>query len=182
MDGMDYCYFLSFIQSVTLQYIAVVVPNMSMPIHCALWYTDCWYIGFSHRCSTAAEDLNRRWDNPCPRLHPTIYHTKGLLQYMQMIGKVPLVSTPISSLLYLILTSLELSAHGCNYWLTSLQSKSKCRLNVYNAVFYLWLKGFLWLSWSLSEEEHFYLWLLSHAVLYTQRHQKPSVYWQQDWR
>lgn len=44
-----------------------------------------------HRCSTAAEDLNRRWDNPCPRLHPTIYHTKGLLQYMQMIGKVPLV-------------------------------------------------------------------------------------------
>ncbi|XP_078313843.1 cytosolic carboxypeptidase 1-like isoform X2 [Crassostrea virginica] len=44
-----------------------------------------------HRCSTGAEDLNRRWDNPCPRLHPTIYHSKGLLQYMQMIGKVPLV-------------------------------------------------------------------------------------------
>ncbi|XP_061172292.1 cytosolic carboxypeptidase 1-like [Saccostrea echinata] len=44
-----------------------------------------------HRCSTAAEDLNRRWDNPCPKLHPTIYHAKGLLQYMQMIGKVPMV-------------------------------------------------------------------------------------------
>lgn len=45
----------------------------------------------SHRCSLAAEDLNRRWDNPCPRLHPTIFHTKGLLQYMQMINKTPLV-------------------------------------------------------------------------------------------
>ena len=51
----------------------------------------CWFVD-SHRCSTGAEDLNRRWDNPCPRLHPTIYHSKGLLQYMQMIGKVPLVS------------------------------------------------------------------------------------------
>ncbi|KAK3098121.1 hypothetical protein FSP39_016346 [Pinctada imbricata] len=44
-----------------------------------------------HRCSMAAEDLNRRWDNPCPKLHPTIYHTKGLLQYLQMINKVPMV-------------------------------------------------------------------------------------------
>ena len=38
-----------------------------------------------------AEDLNRRWMNPCPKLHPTIYHTKGLLQYLHMINKVPLV-------------------------------------------------------------------------------------------
>ncbi|XP_033749645.1 LOW QUALITY PROTEIN: cytosolic carboxypeptidase 1-like [Pecten maximus] len=48
-------------------------------------------INGNHRCSVAAEDLNRRWDNPCPRLHPTIYHTKGMLQYMQMISKIPLV-------------------------------------------------------------------------------------------
>jgi len=41
----------------------------------------------------AGEDLNRRWDNPCPKLHPTIYHTKGLLQYLQMLNKQPLVST-----------------------------------------------------------------------------------------
>ncbi|KAJ8304681.1 hypothetical protein KUTeg_018264, partial [Tegillarca granosa] len=46
-------------------------------------------INGNHRCSLAAEDLNRRWDNPCPKLHPTIYHTKGLLQYMQMINKTP---------------------------------------------------------------------------------------------
>ncbi|KAH3841440.1 cytosolic carboxypeptidase 1-like [Dreissena polymorpha] len=48
-------------------------------------------INGNHRCSLAAEDLNRRWDNPCPRIHPTIYHCKGLLQYMQMINKIPLV-------------------------------------------------------------------------------------------
>ncbi|KAL4227460.1 Cytosolic carboxypeptidase 1 [Mactra antiquata] len=48
-------------------------------------------INGNHRCSLAAEDLNRRWDNPCPKLHPTIYHTKGLLQYLQMINKTPLV-------------------------------------------------------------------------------------------
>lgn len=114
---------------------------MSKPIPCVLWYTDCWYIDFSHRCSTAAEDLNRRWDNPCPRLHPTIYHTKGLLQYMQMIGKVPLVRTTISSWLYLMLTSLQLSAHSCNYWLKSLQrkaySRAKCVI-MYNVLFCDW--------------------------------------------
>ncbi|XP_052795258.1 cytosolic carboxypeptidase 1-like [Mya arenaria] len=48
-------------------------------------------INGNHRCSLAGEDLNRRWDNPCPRLHPTIFHCKGLLQYLQMINKAPLV-------------------------------------------------------------------------------------------
>ena len=46
---------------------------------------------YSHRCSLVAEDLNRRWANPCPKLHPTIYHTKGLLQYLKYSGRVPLV-------------------------------------------------------------------------------------------
>ncbi|CAH1796187.1 unnamed protein product [Owenia fusiformis] len=48
-------------------------------------------INGTHRCSMVAEDLNRRWLHPCPKLHPTIYHTKGLLQYMQSINKAPLV-------------------------------------------------------------------------------------------
>ncbi|KAL3865591.1 hypothetical protein ACJMK2_042966 [Sinanodonta woodiana] len=48
-------------------------------------------INGNHRSSLAAEDLNRRWDNPCPKLHPTIYHSKGLLQYLQLINKTPLV-------------------------------------------------------------------------------------------
>lgn len=46
----------------------------------------------SHRCSLVAEDLNRRWMHPCPKLHPTIYHTKGLLQYLHLLNKAPLVS------------------------------------------------------------------------------------------
>ena len=46
---------------------------------------------FSHRCSLTGEDLNRCWLLPCPKLHPTIYHTKGLLQFLAMINKPPLV-------------------------------------------------------------------------------------------
>ncbi|XP_048419122.2 cytosolic carboxypeptidase 4 isoform X1 [Stegostoma tigrinum] len=44
-----------------------------------------------HRCSLSGEDLNRQWSEPKPDLHPTIYHTKGLLNYMRSIGKTPLV-------------------------------------------------------------------------------------------
>jgi len=46
----------------------------------------------SHRCSLVTEDLNRRWYHPCPKRHPTIYHTKGLMQYLQQaIGRGPLI-------------------------------------------------------------------------------------------
>ncbi|XP_076444257.1 cytosolic carboxypeptidase 1-like [Babylonia areolata] len=48
-------------------------------------------INGNHRSSLVAEDLNRRWLKPCPRLHPTIYHTKGLLQYLSAVNKSPLV-------------------------------------------------------------------------------------------
>ncbi|XP_077988802.1 cytosolic carboxypeptidase 1-like isoform X2 [Glandiceps talaboti] len=48
-------------------------------------------INGSHRCSLSGEDLNRRWQDPSSALHPTIYHTKGLLQYLQLINKSPLV-------------------------------------------------------------------------------------------
>ncbi|RXM32326.1 Cytosolic carboxypeptidase 1 [Acipenser ruthenus] len=37
------------------------------------------------------EDLNRQWQSPNPDLHPTIYHTKGLLQYLAAIQRTPLV-------------------------------------------------------------------------------------------
>lgn len=36
----------------------------------------------SHRCSLAGVDLNRVWDEPSPDLHPTIFHTKGIIQYL----------------------------------------------------------------------------------------------------
>ncbi|XP_069785882.1 cytosolic carboxypeptidase 1 isoform X4 [Narcine bancroftii] len=48
-------------------------------------------INGSHRCSLSGEDLNRQWSNPHPELHPTIYHTKGLLQYLASIQRTPLV-------------------------------------------------------------------------------------------
>ncbi|KAM9392828.1 cytosolic carboxypeptidase 1 isoform 2-T2 [Pholidichthys leucotaenia] len=48
-------------------------------------------INGNHRCSLSGEDLNRQWQNPNPELHPTIYHTKGLLQYLAHIQRAPLV-------------------------------------------------------------------------------------------
>ncbi|XP_059172169.1 cytosolic carboxypeptidase 1-like isoform X2 [Physella acuta] len=48
-------------------------------------------INGSHRSSLVGEDLNRRWGKPCSILHPTIYHTKGLLQYLSAINKPPLI-------------------------------------------------------------------------------------------
>lgn len=49
-------------------------------------------INGSHRCSLAGVDLNRVWDKPNPSLHPTIYHAKGLIQYMtDVLHKKPFV-------------------------------------------------------------------------------------------
>uniref|UniRef100_A0A3B4WEU1 Cytosolic carboxypeptidase 1 n=1 Tax=Seriola lalandi dorsalis TaxID=1841481 RepID=A0A3B4WEU1_SERLL len=45
----------------------------------------------NHRCSLSGEDLNRQWQSPNPDLHPTIYHTKSLLQYLAHIQRAPLV-------------------------------------------------------------------------------------------
>uniref|UniRef100_H3DED1 Cytosolic carboxypeptidase 1 n=1 Tax=Tetraodon nigroviridis TaxID=99883 RepID=H3DED1_TETNG len=47
-------------------------------------------INGNHRCSLSGEDLNRQWQNPNPELHPTIYHTKSLLQYLAHIQRAPL--------------------------------------------------------------------------------------------
>ncbi|XP_068616800.1 cytosolic carboxypeptidase 1 [Brachionichthys hirsutus] len=48
-------------------------------------------INGNHRCSLSGEDLNRQWQNPNPELHPTIHHTKSLLQYLAHIQRAPLV-------------------------------------------------------------------------------------------
>ncbi|XP_014670329.1 PREDICTED: cytosolic carboxypeptidase 4-like isoform X2 [Priapulus caudatus] len=48
-------------------------------------------INGNHRCSLTGEDLNRKWSNPCPVLHPTVYHTKQLARFMVASGKPPLV-------------------------------------------------------------------------------------------
>lgn len=57
---------------------------------------SCFTFCFSHRCSLSGDDLNRRWINPSMLLHPTIYHAKGLLLYLQSIEKTPLVSTQMA--------------------------------------------------------------------------------------
>ncbi|CAG9135619.1 unnamed protein product [Plutella xylostella] len=43
----------------------------------------------SHRCGLTNEDLNRRWCKPNPILHPSIYHTKGLMEYLARVWKRP---------------------------------------------------------------------------------------------
>ncbi|XP_055978498.1 cytosolic carboxypeptidase 1 isoform X1 [Sorex fumeus] len=48
-------------------------------------------INGNHRCSLSGEDLNRQWQSPNPDLHPTIYHAKGLLQYLAAVNRLPLV-------------------------------------------------------------------------------------------
>ncbi|NWV34480.1 CBPC4 carboxypeptidase, partial [Grantiella picta] len=48
-------------------------------------------INGNQRCSLSGDDLNRQWLTPNPQLHPTIYHTKGLLYYLCSIGRAPLV-------------------------------------------------------------------------------------------
>ncbi|XP_067171787.1 cytosolic carboxypeptidase 1 isoform X3 [Apteryx mantelli] len=54
-------------------------------------------INGNHRCSLSGEDLNRQWQNPNPDLHPTIYHAKGLLQYLASIKRLPLALPKILS-------------------------------------------------------------------------------------
>ncbi|XP_046872476.1 cytosolic carboxypeptidase 4-like [Hypomesus transpacificus] len=48
-------------------------------------------INGTHRCALNGEDLNRQWLKPDSLLSPTIYHTKGLLYYLNSIGRTPLV-------------------------------------------------------------------------------------------
>uniref|UniRef100_H0UWK9 tubulin-glutamate carboxypeptidase n=1 Tax=Cavia porcellus TaxID=10141 RepID=H0UWK9_CAVPO len=48
-------------------------------------------INGNHRCSLRGEDLNRQWLAPKAHLQPTIYHAKGLLQYLSSIGRGPVV-------------------------------------------------------------------------------------------
>lgn len=43
----------------------------------------------NHRCSLAGCDLNRKWRNPHPILHPTIYKTRLLFSYLKSHDIVP---------------------------------------------------------------------------------------------
>ena len=43
------------------------------------------FLPFSHRCGLTGEDLNRRWKHPNAQLHPSIYHSKGIVEYIHTI-------------------------------------------------------------------------------------------------
>ncbi|KAL0901362.1 hypothetical protein ABMA27_006640 [Loxostege sticticalis] len=51
--------------------------------------TPCELWADIHRCGLTNEDLNRRWCKPSPVLHPSIYHTKGLIEYLVRVWKKP---------------------------------------------------------------------------------------------
>ncbi|KAH0628223.1 hypothetical protein JD844_009097 [Phrynosoma platyrhinos] len=68
-------------QSLRESYIFKIVPMLNPD----------GVINGNHRCSLSGEDLNRQWQNPNADLHPTIYHAKGLLQYLAAIKRLPLV-------------------------------------------------------------------------------------------
>uniref|UniRef100_A0A669E4C8 AGBL carboxypeptidase 1 n=1 Tax=Oreochromis niloticus TaxID=8128 RepID=A0A669E4C8_ORENI len=48
-------------------------------------------INGTNRCDLNSKDLNRQWSKPDPLLSPTIYHTKGFLYYLNIIGQTPVV-------------------------------------------------------------------------------------------
>ncbi|XP_012892356.1 PREDICTED: cytosolic carboxypeptidase 1-like, partial [Dipodomys ordii] len=68
-------------QSLRESYIFKIVPMLNPD----------GVINGNHRCSLSGEDLNRQWQSPHPDLHPTIYHAKGLLQYLAAVKRLPLV-------------------------------------------------------------------------------------------
>ncbi|TKC43286.1 hypothetical protein EI555_014762, partial [Monodon monoceros] len=68
-------------QSLRESYIFKIVPMLNPD----------GVINGNHRCSLSGEDLNRQWQSPNPDLHPTIYHAKGLLQYLAAVKHLPLV-------------------------------------------------------------------------------------------
>ncbi|VDL60921.1 unnamed protein product [Hymenolepis diminuta] len=45
----------------------------------------------NHRCSMSAVDLNRQWLSPSKNLHPTIFHTKCLINLLSEIGSSPFI-------------------------------------------------------------------------------------------
>ena len=47
--------------------------------------TNFSFFLFSHRCGLSGDDLNRRWRSPNEKLHPSIYHAKGVLSYIKQV-------------------------------------------------------------------------------------------------
>jgi hypothetical protein len=47
-------------------------------------------INGSYRCGLAGCDLNRQWHRPSPALHPTIFHTRAMVQALSASSRLSL--------------------------------------------------------------------------------------------
>lgn len=115
--------------------------ELSLPLSPSLSYFDKLLSSFpvlpsfSHRCSMAAKDLNRQWLNPSPSLHPTIFHTKCLINLLAEAGSAPYVGS-FTDFVDAVLFGRTWVEVLCTY------RPDLCRF-----------------AWSLSNEGHFRLWL-----------------------
>ncbi|XP_068626632.1 cytosolic carboxypeptidase 1-like [Battus philenor] len=81
MDGTLRCLLSDSVTAAALRskYVFKIVPMLNVE----------GVINGCHRCGLTNEDLNRRWCKPSPVLHPSIYHTKGLIEYLVRVWKKP---------------------------------------------------------------------------------------------
>lgn len=81
MDGTLACLLGDSSAAATLRqkYVFKIVPMLNVE----------GVINGCYRCGLTNEDLNRRWSKPSPVLHPSIYHTKGLIEYLVRVWKKP---------------------------------------------------------------------------------------------
>ncbi|XP_026474608.1 cytosolic carboxypeptidase 1-like [Ctenocephalides felis] len=67
-------------QTARRQYVFKIIPMLNVE----------GVINGCYRCGLTNEDLNRRWGDPHPTIHPEIYHAKGLIEYaVRILCSVP---------------------------------------------------------------------------------------------
>ncbi|XP_054859078.1 cytosolic carboxypeptidase 4 [Eublepharis macularius] len=86
----------SWVMKGTLEFLVSSDPIADLLRHCFIFkvvpmLNPDGVINGNQRCSLSGDDLNRQWLKPSPTLHPTIYHTKGLLYYLRSLGRAPVV-------------------------------------------------------------------------------------------
>ncbi|XP_044278531.1 cytosolic carboxypeptidase 4-like isoform X3 [Varanus komodoensis] len=86
----------SWVMKGTLEFLLSSEPIADLLRHCFIFkvipmLNPDGVINGNQRCSLSGDDLNRQWLNPDPVCQPTIYHTKGLLYYLSIQGRAPVV-------------------------------------------------------------------------------------------
>ncbi|CAG7728523.1 unnamed protein product [Allacma fusca] len=68
--------------SILQRYVFKIIPMLNVE----------GVINGCHRCGLTNEDLNRRWKNPDPVLHPSIFNAKGLIEFsVRVRNKTPVL-------------------------------------------------------------------------------------------